>query len=156
MRSEGQIRHQLQQVLFRHLKKKLKQELSRDPPNCRHNLQSMDPNLGVSLCTHETQLGKVCDSRHGGVEQCQSCPLFELVKPKEEVKAEFKAITQSDRVSIAQQYPDVVALMWCLDGQDTEYQDLPPELEDEEIEDDLDLGVRAITALEWLRGRYAF
>jgi len=46
----------------------------------------------------------------------RSCPFWEPLKTKAEVKEEFHALIQSgDRGLIASEFPDLAALMWVLD-----------------------------------------
>ena len=118
MRTEGQIRHQLKQVLYRHLKKRLKANFRKKPQTCLHN--SLVPECDVYVCGLRKR-GRprsiLCDPR---VEECRRkakrCPLWEPKQPKEEIKAAFKELIDSkNEGQIAYNCPDAAALMWVLD-----------------------------------------
>lgn len=123
MRSEGQIRQQLKQVVYRHLQKRLRENFRQRPNNCAHNVELALDDAGsyVGLCGLVNAEGKPrhvpCDARiQGCSEMARQCPLFRPLLTKDEVKAEFNAIIQSeDRGVIASHFPDVAALLWVLD-----------------------------------------
>lgn len=123
MRSEGQIRHQLGQVRFRHLKRELRTGLSRKPENCAHNV-SVEDTVRVRLCVlpEPGYEYTVCDPNHGGVDRCSRCPHFELTNDKESVKDGFNEfLDTATRAEVAERYPDVAALLWVLDDPSPTY-----------------------------------
>jgi hypothetical protein len=124
MRSEGQIRHQLKQVAYRHLQKRLRENFRQRPANCAHNVELvLDTTTGafVGLCgvlnPDGTRRDVPCDARIPGCsEMASKCGLFHPLQTKAEVKADFNAILRSgDRGVIASQFPDIAALLWVLD-----------------------------------------
>jgi hypothetical protein len=144
MRSEGAVRHQLKQVLFRHLQKELRANFRQIPVSCRFNRQSLlegtiQHGVSVGVCYFEVD-GKprkvVCDARlPGGSEQARNCPLWSPHRDKETVKQEFRDLMASgDYGMIAAKYPDVTALMWVLGVS------IPEDLGEVEAEVDKDEG----------------
>ncbi len=124
MRPQSQIRQQLKQVTFRHLKKQLRELFKQRPTTCRHNrVVTLDEGEGtyVRLCGVLSSDGIPrnipCDDRLPGCsDMARECPLWGPLRTKAEVKAEFQEVMQSqDRGVIATAYPDVAALMWVLD-----------------------------------------
>jgi hypothetical protein len=121
MKTEGQVRHKLQQVTYRHLQREIRTALSRRPENCENNRRVKLPVMGseVRFCTvMEDSDGDFvpCDERHGGLERAAKCPQFACATTKESVKAEFaEFLSTSDVATIAAEYPDVAALLWTLD-----------------------------------------
>lgn len=134
MKSEGQIKHKLAQVRFRHLKRELRNGLSRKSSNCQFN-GTVDlpgrPCLGVCLYKAEDPAmwnGGTCDETLG--DRAVHCALFECLNTKELIKDEFESfLEKADRARIAERYPDMAALLWALDIEKAEGL---PELEDEE------------------------
>jgi hypothetical protein len=129
IRSPGQVRQQLKQVLFRHLQRELRENFRGIPESCYHNhftsIGGSPERIGI--CRFEgplrdgcpTPRGKVCDTRVAGCTlQARGCKYLSAIRTKEEVKSDFRALLTSDRGSIAARYPDVAALMWVLDGED--------------------------------------
>lgn len=151
MKNEGQIRHQLQQTLYRHTKRTLETRLKCVPENCRWNKELTGSTQNLRVCTHVNHPAQVCDVNHGGIVKAKDCFDFEPQTPKEEVKAEIKALVQGDRGALARQMPDVVALLWVLDSTDEPIPDVPDELL--EIEEDYDVE-DTLTLLERLRVRF--
>lgn len=124
MKTEGQVRHKLQQVTYRHLQRAIRTKLSRRPENCSHNRRVKLPIVGdeIRFCAvREDSDGDpvVCDGCHDGVEQASRCLEFLCTNTKEGVKAEFtEFLNTSDVATIAAEYPDVAALLWSLDNSD--------------------------------------
>lgn len=131
MKTEAQVRRKLKQAVYRHLKKKYDAALKQTPYNCTHNHFTPVTNgkagveTGVGICMYhpEAQSGPrlvVCDPRvHEGVAQAQSCPFFDLVHPKEQIKADLKGefdkfLDEAEIGEIAARYPDVAVLTWVL------------------------------------------
>lgn len=143
LRSPGQIRHKLKQVIYRHMQKELREAFKQVPEGCGYNGSQSLKNLGVvQLCLYLNEDGKprksLCDSRMwNGVEQARSCPLWTPKRTKETIKAEFRTLIASgDRGEIAARFPDVAALMWVLEGADLEvpWDELDPELPGETVD----------------------
>jgi hypothetical protein len=125
MRSQGQIRHQLKQVIYRHLQKRLRANFKKRPDTCCYNREvELDDTSSVFLCGVTSAAGNPrnvpCDARIPGcLDMARDCPLWEPIKSKAEVKAEFHEIIQSgDRGIIASEFPDIAALLWVLDDPD--------------------------------------
>lgn len=148
MKTEGQVRHKLQQVLFRHLKKRLEQNFHRSPEGCAHNVEPYGMTVEAvearqqtpRVCGLQDKVGLICDSRLGGGDQARVCPRWEPRMTKDEVKAEFRALLTRPRGEVAAEFPDAAALMWVLDGDpvvealEDDGEDLPEELREEEDE----------------------
>lgn len=118
MRTEGQVRHQLAQVRYRHLKRDLRTGLSRKPENCSHNVSVIDSTVRVNLCVlqEEGYQYTVCDSSCGGLERASKCQNFECANTKDSIKQDFdEFLSTATRAEIAERYPDVAALLWVLD-----------------------------------------
>ena len=120
MKTEGQIRHKLQQVTFRHLQRAVRTALSRRPENCVYNGAVDLPTGEVHYCKLiETREGTAlpCDEAFGGIKQAGECPTFACKHTKEDVRGEFTTFLQtSDVATIALKYPDVAALLWAMDA----------------------------------------
>jgi hypothetical protein len=139
MRTQAQIRHQLKQVTFRHLQKRLRKLFKQRPTTCQHNREVPLDEDGsyVRLCGVLSPDGVprdlLCDPRIAGCNDvARECPLWEPLQTKDQVKAEFHAVVQSgDRGIIAADFPDIAALMWVLDDPN----DVPSEDEIEALAD---------------------
>lgn len=132
MKTVGAIKHKLNQVRFRHLKRRLEAELRQTPSNCRFNAEvPSHPSLdgsGVtvehpSLCMYGAGEGawtlSYCDARVDNGLRAKQCPMFCSRRTKDEVKEEFT--TQLDQMTlpeVAFHYPDMAALLWVLDPED--------------------------------------
>jgi len=128
VKTEGQIRQKLKQVVFRHRKEHVKRGLAKRPENCEHNGAVRLPLHAANRTTlHVCRfvddegewLNRVCDSGMGGVEQAQGCPHFSCRNTPESLKGDFGRRLGLDGTSveigyIAKLYPDVAALMWAL------------------------------------------
>lgn len=124
MNSPGAIRHKLKQVIYRHLKRKLEQELAEVPENCVYNDTVMDPYsqandrfpVPIHVCIHSDVGERLCDPRWGGNEKASGCPYFQVQQDKDSIKESFKEFMRSAPLhEIAAEYPDVAALLWVLD-----------------------------------------
>jgi len=124
MKSVGTIRHQLQQVVFRHVKRQIKENFRKAPETCFHNQAcEVSESCDVGICFHLGANGEprrvVCDSDVlDGMEQAQKCTMWEPLRTKEAIKDEFQALLEGDRGVIASKYPDIAALLWVLDDED--------------------------------------
>lgn len=128
IRSPGQIRHQLKQVLFRYLQREMRDNFRDTPEACFYN--HLTPISGspekIGVCRYDgdtkdgTPRGKACDSRIGGcANMAKACRFRQPLRTKVEVREAFRSLMDSqDRGKIATVYPDVAALMWVLDGVD--------------------------------------
>ena len=119
MKTEGQVRHKLQQVTYRHLQRTVRKALSCRPENCIHNGSVNLPTGEVRFCNViEVDGSKVpCDEAFGGLEQASRCPRFSLKNSKESVQGEFTHFLKtSDVATIAARYPDVAALLWVVEA----------------------------------------
>jgi len=140
MRTQGQVKQQLRQVIYRHLQKKLRALFKKKPITCGHNRKVplvdgghvrlcgfLHPNLGIPRHVP-------CDDRISGcTEMARECPMWGPRQPKADVKAQYHALIQSsDRGRIAAEYPDIAALMWVLDDP----ADIPSESEIAEMGDE--------------------
>jgi hypothetical protein len=139
MKTEGQVRQQLKQVIFRHLKARLQDNFKRTPHRCRHNSDvELEPGQTVGICVYpqpDGPRGVPCDARLGGVEQAQGCDLFKPAKKKGAIKAEFQVLVgDRERGRLASEYPDIAALMWVLD----EFELTDEEISQVEMDEDED------------------
>lgn len=120
MRTEGQIRHKLQQVTFRHLQRTVRTALSCRPENCTYNGVVKLPTGDVRICTLLTDKDGAhppCDESFGGLKQAANCPKFLCRNTKEDVREGFtEFLRNSDVATIASRYPDIAALLWTLDA----------------------------------------
>jgi hypothetical protein len=128
MRTDGQIRHKLKQLIFRHRKKFVEMGLAQRPQNCKHNgVVHLPVHTGnratIHVCQYHSEKGewerRVCDSSMSGDEQARECPHFKGCHTPESLKADFtrKLGLGDDQTSsgqLAQEYPDLIALMWVL------------------------------------------
>lgn len=137
MKSEGQVRQKIKQVLFRHRKRKIREGLKKTPCNCKFNghLDLPDSFLSerdnVNLCTYPGNL-QTCDERiTGDLEKAQQCPFFVSEADIENVKSLFDAdLLGRNLVEVAEVYPDAAALMWVLEIDN--YQGMQLDWEEEE------------------------
>jgi len=115
MKTEGQIRQQLKQVVFRHLQRRMKAAFRRIPASCVNN--EVSGKIGICGLLSK-DLVVVCDADvEGGAERAKACPHWKPRKTRAEMKDEFRELVKSgDKGRIAAQYPDVAALLWVLDG----------------------------------------
>ena len=122
LRTEGQIKQKLKQVMFRHLQKLLRAKLFRKRPDtCLHNRPSVEGGVKVWECARQSPevYRRVCDSRFGNcLLFAKTCPCWEHKGSKKEVQEKFRALMESkDMGAIASEYPDTAALLWVL-GED--------------------------------------
>jgi len=128
VKSEGQIKQKLKQVIYRHRKNYVAQGLARVPENCRHNrVVRLPVHTGnravIRVCGLDFGDGDtndvVCDSTMAGEEQARECQYFRECSTAGQLKDEFKQKLGLDGSTvnigvIAKEYPDVAALMWAL------------------------------------------
>lgn len=140
MKSEGQIKQKVKQVIFRHRKAYMKRGLSKRPENCIHNHRVTLPvhmanraSLGVcGYCGEDGPNNVVCDSTMGGDKQAAECPYFQERSSAEDLKEEFNRKLGLDGEKpveigyIAKEYPDVAALLWVMGPGKTVNREVPP------------------------------
>lgn len=132
MKTVGSVKHKLQQVVFRH-RKKLVRELTREiPANCKyHRLVEVGLGVETEICLFGADDPTTWENR-----DCRAkCGTFEPKATKEQIKARFQEEMGGDLAVIAVKYPDTAALLWVLDG-DAETIDGAVE---EESEDEMSL-----------------
>jgi len=123
MKNGSAVKHQLQQVVFRHVKKQLRENFRKAPETCSCNTVFDTPgggHVGVCLCIPEGETlprKVICDSCVlDGPEQALNCPWWAPLRSKEMIKQDFRQLlAQEDRGHIAARYPDIAALLWVLD-----------------------------------------
>jgi hypothetical protein len=125
VKTEGEVRQKLKQVLYRHRQKRIQAVFRQAPETCTHN-STLEPRGrhdnagGVQACVYTTDgvpRGVVCDVRYDNGQRARNCPLWEGRTTKSEVKAEVREILESgNRGLIAKNFPDAAALMWVLDS----------------------------------------
>ena len=135
MKREGQIRHKLKQVIFRHRKRFVERGLSQRPENCAHNgVVRLPVHTGnratIRVCRYQSEdsgewNNRVCDSTMAGEEQARKCSYFQCRHTAEQLKDSFKGKLGLGEKGVhpgalAQEFPDVVALMWVLDSEQQE------------------------------------
>lgn len=123
MKSQGQVKRKLKQVLFRHMKRHLSSSLSRVPRNCMYNRVPTTAEGQVMqglprLCIHAMQAGCVCDEAYDSSIEYAKCPYFQPKNSKQTLKEEFVQLAKSDRAVVAETMPDAAALMWVLEEGD--------------------------------------
>jgi hypothetical protein len=123
VRTPGQVRQQLKQVMFRHLQKMLRANFRKSPETCLHNRKEplAGTNEKVGICRHTgAPRGKVCDARvFGCINMAAACRWWEPLHTKSDIKGDFRDLmTSGNRGRIAAAFPDIAALMWVLDGND--------------------------------------
>ena len=130
MKTEGKGKQKLKQVLFRHQKKKLEEELKKKSCNCKFNKKSdlpkgfLSERSSIHLCVYQTEglwRNLVCDDLVDP-STSKKCSFFAPRRSKEEIKKEFKDFIQKEDLgTIAVKYPDVSALMWILELKDSDF-----------------------------------
>lgn len=133
MKTPGQVQQKLKQVLYRHLKKRLKAGLKQAPHTCIHNEElELDGGGVIGICRF-TEAGVprnlVCDHQVDRGVRAQNCPLWSPAVSKDEIKAEFQDFLDSaDRGQIAAEFPDAAALMWVLDDGESMFDWTPEQI----------------------------
>jgi len=145
VKTEGQIKQKIKQVVFRHRKAYVQRGMARRPENCAHNERVTLPvhmanraSLGVcGYCPDGSSPNNVvCDSTMGGDRQAAECPYFGQRKSADALKDEFNRKlgldggTPAEIGYIAKEYPDVAALLWVMGpGKGANREAPPPEPE---------------------------
>lgn len=125
MKTEGQIRQKLKQVVYRHRKSFIHRGLACRPENCEHNAITRLPlhvsdRAYVRTCRYsgEDWDSRICDPLLGGDRQASECPHYACRNTVESLKTSFREELEQQPLSlakIAREYPDVAALLWALD-----------------------------------------
>jgi hypothetical protein len=147
LKSAGAIRHKINQIRFRHLKKRLEAELRQTPGNCAFNVTVPQPILPTGQFHNGTPIGvplptgdpspvgfglclfgagdivkwkpTFCDEQVDGGLRAKKCSDFCPRRAKEQVKAEFaRELGEMSLAEVAYNYPDLAALIWVLDATD--------------------------------------
>lgn len=122
MKTPGRIRHQFNQIVFRHKKAAIQESLKRTPQNCVWNTieekvsahSNRLPVLTFRVCQGSELKGRVCDAEFGGVEVAKGCPFFQPQDPLE-IKDFFKSLKKAEPKDLAQMgYADLAALAWVM------------------------------------------
>jgi hypothetical protein len=104
------------------------------PATCKHNKAVPLGHDEVHLCGYvvdDAPRNVVCDSRVSGCDAAaRGCPFWSPRLSKEEIRAGFEALLESDRGTIASQYPDIAALMWVTSDEE----DSTPLVDDVDLE----------------------
>lgn len=129
MKTEGQIKQKVKQVVYRHRKEFIRRRMATRPENCGHNRRISLPqhhsNRGsLGICGYcpegEGPRNVVCDSSMEGERQAVQCPYYEGAASAQALKQEFNerlGLEGAHPVEIgyiAKEYPDVAALLWVL------------------------------------------
>lgn len=123
MKTQGQIKQKIKQVVFRHRKRFVQEGLSRKPENCQHHKTVRLPlhtgnRAVIGVCGLEGK-NLVCDSTMAGVAQAQDCESFCCKHSAQDLKENFDSrlgLNGEDIQigAIARDYPDIAALMWVM------------------------------------------
>jgi len=142
MKTEGQIRQKLKQVLYRKLQRRMKDNFKQKPDTCGFNrkpyhIEPDDPGrsrpaASPAVCIHHDRGGWICDEMHGGVDLARECPFWISRQTKDEIRAQFAEdyrdlVIGSRRGEKHPEFPVASALMWVL-GDDLPE---PPPMESE-------------------------
>ncbi len=128
MKSAGQIFQKMKQARFRHVKKEVEGLLKQTSKNCTNCALVDYPNHPVGICKLDFQ---VCDSRLK--DRADTCGKFTPAHGKEEVKQSLQDFFNLRSVhEIAVRFPDVAALLWVLDGETPEGEEISPSKSREE------------------------
>lgn len=120
MKSTGAIKHKINQIRYRHLKKRLSRDLRCTSGNCAHNLTVGEAEDGPAICglgrQDPTWRPTFCDARLDNGARAQGCPHFKLKVDKHQVKSDFvQELQEMSLAEIAYLYPDLAALLWVLE-----------------------------------------
>jgi hypothetical protein len=130
MKSDGNVRHKLKQVKFRHTKHEIEDLLSPSPANCTYNIGEGD----FHKCSLQEQPMVICDKRYGGLEVASSCPNFQPKYDKEQIKESLSNFFLNSSIpDIARRYPDMAALLWVLGDPEDRTELLGDEVIEEEL-----------------------
>lgn len=155
VKTVGAVKHKLNQVRFRHLKRRLEAELQPSPLNCGHNQRlpeyasTQGQEAPPALCMfgaddRMTWEPSFCDERLDQGARARTCPHFCVRRTKDEIKTEFYlALDRMTLPEVAYHYPDMAALLWVLDAEDAvQSHEEPPSEEPPEQPPVTSLGVR--------------
>ena len=133
LKAAGAVRQKIRQVAYRHLKRKLAEDLKERPSNCTFNHKIQFSPLDLhQFCIHPEVENRVCEDWEPS-ERASQCPYFKHQVGKEQIKADFKRFLETATLAeIAAEYPDLAALMWVLQTErlaDMSLEEPPPEVE---------------------------
>lgn len=111
MKTEGKVKRKFKQAKFRHLKKLLQTNFKQTSDGCKFNRKVRGDGRFIGVCSVQDEI--VCDCLVPEV--ARQCDIFEPLRSKDEITQEFEASFERDIGEIAQDYPDLAALMWVLD-----------------------------------------
>ena len=115
MRTEGSVKHKLNQVIYRRMKSYVDSTQKRRPENCKFNVAQEVAAGMIRLCSNKESGVLVCDEQRGGLSIVSSCDKFCPSRSPEDVKREFHDFMDNARLAeIAHRYPEIVALSWVL------------------------------------------
>jgi hypothetical protein len=129
VKTEGQIKQKVKQVIFRNRKAFIRHGLARHPENCTYNERvslpvHMSNRATLRICGYcpegDTPNNVVCDASMGGERQAAECPYFEAHRSAASLKEEFNDLlgieggTPKEIGVIAKEYPEIAALLWVL------------------------------------------
>jgi hypothetical protein len=141
VKRESQIRQKIKQVVFRHKKRFVQEGMKRRPANCKHNAvvrlpQHTGNRATIGVCRYYLEEvgwhNRVCDSSMAGDQQAEECPYFDCLHTPKMLKESFdkRLGLEGDRVEVAQiaeEFPDIAALLWVLGPSDEKNTPLVPE-----------------------------
>jgi len=139
VKTEGQVKQKVKQVVFRHRKEYVRRGLAQIPDNCGHNRvvhlpQHTGNRATIRVCGLENN-DVVCDASMGGDAQARGCPHFKCQNTSNSLKTQFNIQLglNGETVEIgyiAKEYPDVAALMWVMGPDKNANREEPEEEED--------------------------
>lgn len=123
MKSEGAIKHKIKQVRFRLTEKALRNARSKRPCNCKHSglVRGVAGDEMFYVCLLDSDRPKDWDGTICDPSIPPKCPYFEPEKTRERIEEEiWQVLNSGDIGKIASHYPDLAALLWVLEGIDSE------------------------------------
>lgn len=126
MKSAGQTYQKMKQARFRHVKREIDNLLKQTPRNCANNSQAKTSTGILGVCKIDCQ---TCDAQVN--DRSGACGEFTQIHGREDVKKSLQDFFFSRTIpEIAIRYPDVAALLWVLDGEELEGEEIPEGRED--------------------------
>jgi hypothetical protein len=129
MKNESDVRKQFKKVKYHYLKKELESKMSRSPCNCKYNYvhsgteyvyetvgqKPVQKTFEIGLCMYGSEdftswQGTICDTD----DMAKSCPLFENVFDKHNLKQDFEESLEDDQI-LSSRFKDLAALKWALE-----------------------------------------
>lgn len=126
MKSPGQTYQKMKQARFRHVKREIENLLKQTSRNCTQNTQARSTTGSIGICKLDCQ---TCDPQVQ--DRSETCGKFTQTHGREDVKKSLQDFFSLRTIpEIAVRYPDVAALLWVLDGEELEGEELPGGRED--------------------------